>query len=275
MQNEHIIAPYHTTDLTGRRTLVLAPHPDDETIGCGGSVLYHVMAGDPVKIVFLTNGAKGDTTGRSGKGTYVQLRQTEATHACRCLGVSDMEFWQYEDRGLADAEDALERLIDLLVRFRPELVYLPSPLEFHPDHRATAFLFKSALHHQPCACDAAFYEISQPLIVNTLVDITSVRDRKQKALQVYESQLAEKNYEDICMALNRFRSLTLSDTITHAEGFCVHPAGHIRKNSIFSMFYPDEKNLENSRQKNSTTEKKEFSGIKSLLGKLVFHRKNQ
>jgi hypothetical protein len=58
--SEDQFIPFHSTDLTGKRLLVLAPHPDDETIGCGGSLVLHKEAHDPVKVIFLTNGAKGD-----------------------------------------------------------------------------------------------------------------------------------------------------------------------------------------------------------------------
>jgi LmbE family N-acetylglucosaminyl deacetylase len=101
MQNEGRLVPYHSTDLTGRRVLVLAPHPDDETFGCGGSMILHRDAGDPVKVVFLTNGAMGDISNQSDKETYVALRKKEAEKACANLGVMDLEFWPYEDRSLA------------------------------------------------------------------------------------------------------------------------------------------------------------------------------
>ena len=64
METEEKLIPYQSSDLTGKRVLMLAPHPDDETIGCGGSLALHAGAGDPIKVVFLTNGAKGDTSGR-------------------------------------------------------------------------------------------------------------------------------------------------------------------------------------------------------------------
>ncbi len=55
MQTEDKLIPFHSIDPTGRRVLVLAPHPDDETIGCGGSLVLHAAAGDPVRVIFLTN----------------------------------------------------------------------------------------------------------------------------------------------------------------------------------------------------------------------------
>ena len=93
METEEKLIPYHATDLTGKKVLVFAPHPDDETIGCGGSLALHIKAGDPVKVVFLTNGAKGDSSGEIAKESYVELRKDEANKACAFLGVTDLEFW--------------------------------------------------------------------------------------------------------------------------------------------------------------------------------------
>ena len=131
--------------------------------------------------------------------------------ACACLGVADLEFWPYEDRSLAGSRGALRRMIDLLEDFRPQLVYAPSPLEFHPDHRAASFLLCDAIPNNHLDFDVAFYEVGQPLRVNLLVDITGVLNSKVKAVGAYESQLKERPYGDLCMGLDRYRSLTLSE----------------------------------------------------------------
>ena len=219
MLSEENFIPYQTTNLTGKRALVFAPHPDDETIGCGGSLALHVRAGDPVKVVFLTGGAKGDSTGKIKNGAYVALRRKEAEAACGILGVQDREFWDYEDRALAGARGALKRVLDLLESYRPELVYAPSPLEFHPDHRAAAFLVCDAIRSYSGDFELAFYEVGQPLSVNCLVDIGTVLDVKRSAVASYKSQLEKIPYGDISIALNRFRSLTLPEGVAYAEGF--------------------------------------------------------
>jgi LmbE family N-acetylglucosaminyl deacetylase/glycosyltransferase involved in cell wall biosynthesis len=235
METEEKLIPYHSTDLTGKRVLVLAPHPDDETFGCGGSLVLHAKAGDQVKVVFLTNGAMGDTSGEIEREEYVEMRQNEAVRACACFGVKDLEFWSYEDRSLAGSRGALLRMIDLLESFRPELVYAPSPMEFHPDHRATCFLLCDAISGFDSDFEVAFYELGQPLSVNILVDITDVLSLKMEAMDCYESQLKERPYKDIWMALNRYRSMTLPEGATHAEGFSLWNAGIIRKAGPFSI----------------------------------------
>jgi len=235
MLNEEHLIPYHTTNLTGKRILVLAPHPDDEVIACGGSLALHAKAGDPLKIVFATNGAKGDLSEKITREEYVELRQKEAREACACLGVTDLEFWSYEDRALAGSRGALRQMMDLLEGFRPELVYAPSSLEFHPDHRATCLLLCDAI----CSCSqdfqVAFYEIGQPLSVNHLVDITGVLELKKQALGFYRSQLKEREYEDFTIALNRYRSFTLAENVTHAEGFSIWKTEIVRKIGPFSI----------------------------------------
>ena len=237
MENEEGLIPFHPTDMTGKRVFVLAPHPDDESIGCGGSLALHVLAGDPVKVVFLTNGAKGDSFGKMAKRTYVELRQNEAAKACACLGVTDLEFWSYEDRFLAGSRGALLRMIDLLEDYRPDLVYAPSPLEFHPDHRAACSLLCDAIRSCQPNFEVAFYEIGQPLRVNLLVDITRVLESKVQAMNTYESQLKEMPYGDISTALNRYRSMTLPKVVTHAEGFSLWGTAILRKIGPFSTLF--------------------------------------
>ena len=234
LSEEHLI-PYQASDLTGRRILCLAPHPDDETLGCGGALAIHRNAEDPVKVVFLTNGAAGDSKASMDKEAYVNLRRQEAEKACRILGITDVAFWHYPDRGLAGSRGALLHLINLLNNYAPKLVYVPSPMEYHPDHRAACFLLCDAIHSHDGDFEVAFYELGQPICINCLVDITPVLDQKKNALGVYESQLREHPYGEVCFSLDRYRSMTLPENMTHAEGFSLFSSGIIQKAGIFAL----------------------------------------
>lgn len=64
MLNEPDIYPYSVSDLSRKDALVIAPHPDDESLGCGGSIAKHIKAKSRVKVIFLTDGDKGDFEGR-------------------------------------------------------------------------------------------------------------------------------------------------------------------------------------------------------------------
>ena len=80
---------------------MLAPHPDDETLGCGGAIALHCQAGDAVKVVFITDGSKGGSYPSVGQESCKRIRRDEGTQACKVLGVEDYDFWEFEDRSLA------------------------------------------------------------------------------------------------------------------------------------------------------------------------------
>jgi LmbE family N-acetylglucosaminyl deacetylase/glycosyltransferase involved in cell wall biosynthesis len=211
--------PFQPTSLLGRRVLVLAPHPDDESLGCGGALILHARHHDPVKVVVLTDGAAGDAGNRYRRDEYIALRQREAREACDVLGIADLEFWSFPDGELTPDGAPLDRLVRLLDGYQPTLVYAPSPLEFHPDHRATAALLWRALQRVPPPGEVAFFEYNRPLHVNTLIDITPVIEQKTRACDAYRSQLANYPYTDCAVGLNRYRALTVSAVSRYAEGY--------------------------------------------------------
>jgi LmbE family N-acetylglucosaminyl deacetylase len=219
--------PFATTTLAGRRALVLAPHQDDEALGCGGAIRLHTQHGDAVKVVFLTDGAGADFRGEYRTDDYVNRRDAEARQAAAVLGVTDLEFWRAPDGALPATGAVLARLIALLQDYRPSVIYAPSPIEFHPDHRAAATLLWAALQQVTLEAVVAFYEINRPLQANTLVDITHVMDAKRHACDVYVSQLSNHPYTDAMIGLNRYRALTVSATCTYAEGFFVVAAAEV------------------------------------------------
>lgn len=208
--------PYEPALLRGERLLVLAPHPDDEVIGCGGLVALHLREQRAVRIVVATDGAEAGAAA---------LREEETRRGVARLGDAEIEFLRFPDRGLSEA--AAPRIRELLLAFRPDLVLVPSPVEIHPDHLTLSRLFcelvqrDETLFADLAVARVAFYEVGQPLRPNALVDITSVADAKYAAIAEHASQLAVHDYVGYARGLNAYRAMTLPQGTKFSEAYYV------------------------------------------------------
>lgn len=217
MKTEEQIYPYTLSDFSDKDTIVLAPHPDDESIGCGGSIVKHVKAGRKVKVIFLTKGGKGDFENRFGND-YLKIRLECAKKALSILGVKEYEFWEYEDRELLSAKnEIIERLIGITDGFLPSIIYAPSPFELHPDHRATFSVVWNLIKKRPFRL--LLYETLVPLYPDTLVNITDEWKYKKQAIESYWTELYYNNYSEKVEGLNRYRTATLGKEVLYAEAF--------------------------------------------------------
>jgi LmbE family N-acetylglucosaminyl deacetylase len=189
--------------------LVLVPHADDESLGCGGVIALHHRQGDRVKVVIVTDGGAGDPLGYYAGLDYRELRRGEARRAASILGIDELAFWDYPDGRLAETLDLAERLEALFESDRPDIVYRPSTLEIHQDHWALGVAVESALqHYQPAVRDFC-YEIWATVRPSHVVDITSVWEVKRKAVEQYESQLRYNDYLYMVAGLNAYRTIHL------------------------------------------------------------------
>ena len=123
--------------------LVIAPHPDDEVIGCGGALCGHATKGDRITVVFLTSGELG-LKDRPRKQAW-KIRESEARAAGRILGVARLEFFRLPDWTVGDHVKRGARLLSPILQAEcPEMIYLPHPRDWHPDHQAALPLLRSA-----------------------------------------------------------------------------------------------------------------------------------
>jgi len=220
--------PYRTADLSGDRVLVLSAHPDDETLGAGGTIALNAGKGATVRIWIATDGEQQE--GAGGDAAYAGRRRDEARLAAATLGVPPPIFAGLPDRSLDSSGEALTSLLaEELSEFEPDLVLCPSPAEIHPDHRALSeALYRAVSSSRPEDPDhdryrflrLGFYEISQPFLPNALVDIAAVAERKDAALAAYASQQLVRDYAGALRGLNAYRRLTLPGA-GPVEAFCV------------------------------------------------------
>ena len=188
------------------RVLAVAPHPDDETLGCGGTLVDHVRNGDTVEVVFLTSGERGGHEGRSTEEVGNQ-REAEAKRAATVLGVQGIEFWHGRDGGLTANQRLVARLRECFAERKVDRVYVPHDREMHPDHRAASRAVQQAARvadrHRP---EVLLTEIWTPLQAMThIVDITDHLDRKLDAIRCYESQASVVGFEQAMTGLARYR----------------------------------------------------------------------
>mgnify|MGYP001811922296 FL=1 len=172
--------------------LAIGSHPDDVELGCGGTVALLTERGLKVGIVHLTRGEAGT------RGT-VEERRSEAETAAALLKVEKLVFLDCGDGGLRTGPDEEDALIQVLRRYRPDLILGPSPSDRHPDHgRAHRLVAASAYYaglgsrgdsapHRPAAVFS--YMQHDPFEPSFIVDVSSTWQTKLEALTAYGSQL--------------------------------------------------------------------------------------
>jgi N-acetylglucosamine malate deacetylase 1 len=198
-------------DLGAQRLLVLAPHPDDEIIGCGGLLSKIKEHGGQVYVQMLT---VGDTPDASPDGySSADERRTEVARVSDLLGWDGYEVvFQGNDRHLrldvmpqVELIETIESAASLSIRaIRPTMVALPEPTSYNQDHRAVAAATLAALRpgdaglrHQPSLVlvyeqIADQWNTGSGFTPNVAVDLEQRHlDAKIEAMRAYKSQIRE------------------------------------------------------------------------------------
>jgi LmbE family N-acetylglucosaminyl deacetylase len=231
-KEEKELVPFESTALRGERLLVIAPHPDDESIGCGGLIALHRSERRECRVVIVTDGMAATS---ATDDAYRNLREEETRRGLALLGGADVRFLRVPDRQAAtDSPQIATSLAKQLADFRPDLLLAPSPLEIHPDHVAVSRALVDAIQQEPslrgllAMTRVAFYEVSQPFQPNCLVDISAVAEQKWEAIRQHQSQTEIRDYEQFARGLNQYRTMTLPPGTSAAEAYFVVPAEELR-----------------------------------------------
>ena len=220
--------PGECESVTSLVTLVLAPHYDDEVLGCGGLVARLGLAGTRIHVVFLSDGSGGVEEVGDRRG-YAARRRAESVEATRALGVASSEHLGLLDGSLvssrADLRAGIERA---LLEHRPDLVLVPSPLEATDDHRAVFAALHDVLsalrpgdpgHDALAEARVLLYEVNHPAHPDLLVDVTRSRGAIEAAMSCYASQLERHDYLGAAFGLRRYRCVTLGPGVELAEAY--------------------------------------------------------
>lgn len=205
------------------RILIIAPHPDDEILGCGGVIAKYIKEGNEVKILVMTRG----TSELYPDKAIDEVRQ-EARDSHKYLGVSETIFFDFPAPVL-DQVPSYKMSMEIskvINSYRPEIVYVPHRGDIHKDHR---MVFESALVSMRPINNCSVREIyayetlsetewappfgDDVFIPNVFVDITRYLEIKKQAMKYFNSQLR---------AFPSSRSLTAIDSLSKFRGVTVN-----------------------------------------------------
>ena len=188
----------------GSRVLVLSPHPDDDIFGCGGTLHKHHLAGDNIVSVYMTDGRKGNPDFGSEEKLVLKRRE-EAGRAAKIVGINRLIFLENRDSELSVNNKTVRQLTDLIKEIKPDIVYLPFLLDYHPDHIATNGIFTSVIKKNPFKLTCYAYEIWTPMVPNRVVDIGDYEHVKKTALEQFK--IEPRNIVGASFGLSKYRSV--------------------------------------------------------------------
>lgn len=203
--------------------LVFAPHPDDEILGCGGTMIKHIEAGDEVYVCIATKGCMPLFSTES-----VNKTRSEALECHKSIGVKKTFFLDFPAAMMEKVEryEMNGKILDVIKEVQPDIVFIPHWGDMQKDHQMVADACMVALRpkYEPKVKSIFSYEtmsetawnapnVQNEFIPNVFVDISDTLNKKIKALSVFKSQLSE--FPDA-------RSLEAVDALAKYRGALMH-----------------------------------------------------
>ena len=199
------------------RIMVIAPHPDDEVFGAGGTLLKAVANGAQVHIVYVTDG-ENDARGKAIR--------SDAVRSCEALGAS-YTFLGRETLNISLANAEVDQKLSRLFHdMRPEAVFIPFLLDDHDDHRrANEFFATVAGDWDLGRVEIWAYQVYSTVLPNVVVNMTKEADRKRELIRLWQNVSGNRDWAHYVLGTNAANCRYVSSKEPqYAETFFVVPA---------------------------------------------------
>ena len=213
------------------KILVIAPHPDDETLGCGGTLLRHKNSGDKIYWMIVTN----IQTKNGWTEEEVQKRQKEIHQVAEMYGFEKIFKLDLPTTMLDTVpyKDLIAKISVIIQEVRPSIVYLPNRSDVHTDHQVTfraaisccknfraPFIRKMLMYE--CLSETEFAPVlrENAFIPNVFVDISEFLNRKLEIFKIYDSEVMKSPFPrsiETVTSLAQYRGSRISKK--YAEAF--------------------------------------------------------
>lgn len=214
----------------GRGVLVLAPHPDDEVIGAGGTLVALARAGARIVCVQATDGSAGAALARTPFPERREARLREAMAVSRAAGFADLQLWRADNGDFRETPELAARLAALLAKEQPAIVFVPFVTEAHADHLTLAALLARALGQVTLPEDARVfgYEVWSLVPANVVHEVTPLVRDLESLLFLY----------DIAMRIDDFVHFCADRGLYHAWHYRGRPAYLEAFHAVKAADYP-------------------------------------
>ncbi|MCA6070535.1 MAG: PIG-L family deacetylase [Endomicrobium sp.] len=189
----------------GKKVLVIAPHQDDEAVGCAGTLIKHSKAGGCVEIAFCTH------------DTFERMK--EAEQAAKIIGSKRNHFMQFAARSLSGNKDFEDALTLLINKVNPDVIFIPFFFDKHNDHTAISQVLVNIKKKINLKFMVYCYAIWSPLNPNCLFDISDVWELKKQTIECYRTQIVSRDYVKIARGLNQYWGELKEHNMQYAETF--------------------------------------------------------
>lgn len=209
------------------KVLIIAPHPDDELLGCGGTIIKFTTSGHSVHVLYLSSG-----------DSIERVREREAVKVCKFLGVTSFHFLRLKGVNFRISPQNTRKLISILKATSPDIVFINHADDADAEHRIAYQLvtecywrYNLQLPTQNRIKALILYEVHKPMQTYNLVeDISKEMGKKITALALYKSQIQNSRLDIAIQGLNQYRGI-IHEGMEYAEVFQIK-----RLNGLLSNF---------------------------------------
>jgi len=183
------------------KILIISPHPDDETLGCGGTLFRHRIEDDELYWAIAT----GISEKYGWSEEDVKKRDVEIKSVAERYGFKDVFKFDYPTTKLntLSISDLIKKIVDVYRKIEPEIIYMPFAYDTHTDHQLVAkamnstfkwfrypYITKVLMYETPSETEFNFIE-KRMFCPNVFIDIEAFLDEKIETMKIYQSEMGE------------------------------------------------------------------------------------
>lgn len=211
-----------TQTYSNENVLVISPHPDDEIVGCGGTLIKMLNEGSFVTVLQLTDGSNTCALKDYPEHIRKTIRLEEAKNVAENLQFAELILWKEKDSQLKCTTENVRKLVDILERIRPKVIFVPFLNDPHPDHAMANEILRRALEvssHNLPEVDVLSYEVWSFVPPNSYCIIDNQFDKKAQMLMKYRTGMKAVDYVHECESLNSYNKYIFLNKKGFAEAF--------------------------------------------------------